>query len=122
MLKEDKNTAIYIAFEECEPHDTALPEKNLLRAILLTAMADLKKPGEPSRRAVEYFLNADESYIFSFHSICTFLDLDPNRILLVTGLRQPMVDHPYVNGKALLADEFAPAQPLLLDFVTEKQQ
>lgn len=88
MVKDEKNTAIYIAYDEIEAYDTALPEKNLLRAILLTAMSDLRKPGEPSRKATEYFLNADEEYIFSFNSVCNLLDIDPERILMVTGLRK----------------------------------
>lgn len=104
-MKDDKNTAIYIAYEEGEPYDTALPEKNLLRAILLTAMADLKKPGEPSRRAVEYFLSADEEYIFSFNSVCNYLDLDPDKILVVTGLRRSCFEPMHVNGKCHAAED-----------------
>jgi hypothetical protein len=89
MAKEDKNTAIYVAYDDTEPLDSALPERNLLRAILLTAMSDLKKSGEPSRRATEYFLNPDDEYVFSFISVCNHLDIDPHRILIVTGLLKP---------------------------------
>lgn len=89
MAKEDKNTAIYIAYEDYEPRDPTVPEKNLLRAILVTAMADLKKPGEPGRRATEYFLSEEEDYIFSFVSVCNFLNVDPERIRMVTGVRNP---------------------------------
>jgi len=87
MAKERKNTAIYEAYDENEPFDAALPEKNLLRAILLTAMNDLTKPGDPARKATEFFLNKSEDYIFSFRSICNHLDIDPRTILIVTGLR-----------------------------------
>ncbi|MBN8549851.1 MAG: hypothetical protein J0M12_11100 [Deltaproteobacteria bacterium] len=87
MPKDDKNTAIYVGFEECPPYDTATPERNLLRAILLTAMSDLKRQGESHREASEFFLSEDESYVFSFVSICNHLDVDPNQILLVTGLK-----------------------------------
>ena len=86
MPKDDKNTAIYVGFEECLPYDTATPERNLLRAILLTAMSDLKRQGESHREASEFFLSEDESYVFSFVSICNHLDVDPKQILLVTGL------------------------------------
>lgn len=87
-MKEDKNTAIYIAYDDHEPRDPAVAERNLLRAILLNAMADLKKQGEPSRRALEYFLNPDDSYIFSFMSVCNHLDIDPHQVLIVTGLHK----------------------------------
>lgn len=90
MGNDDRNTAIYIAFDETEPFDPARPERNLLRAIILTAMSDLKKPGDLNRKATEYFLSPDDEYVFSFQSICTLLDIDPDRILVVTGLRSSM--------------------------------
>ncbi len=86
MGKEDKNTAIYVAYDEYEPFEGTLPERSLLSAILTTAMADLKKPGEHSRRAQEYFLSPDDEYIFSFLSVCNFLNIDPLRVLKLTGL------------------------------------
>ena len=86
MPREDKNTAIYIAYEDHEVPDPALPERNLLRAILATALSDIKKPGDSSRRATEYFLNPDDEYVFSFLSVCNHLDIDPNQVLKVTGL------------------------------------
>lgn len=89
MQNNDKNIAIHQAFEEWVPYDPALPERNLLRAILLTAMSDLKRPGDTQREATEFFLSDDESYIFSFVSICNHLDIDPKRVLLVTGLLNP---------------------------------
>ncbi|MFM1848861.1 MAG: hypothetical protein RL417_2335, partial [Pseudomonadota bacterium] len=79
MRENDKNTAIYVAYEEAVPFDPAAPEKNLLRAVLLSAMLDLKKPGDAGRRAVEYFLSPDEDYIFSFASICQFLNVDTDK-------------------------------------------
>lgn len=89
MPREKKNTAIYIAYDDFEPLDISLPEKNLLKAILLTAMSDLKKEGSTSRKAMEYFLNPEEEYLFSFRSVCTYLDIDPDKILCVVGLRRP---------------------------------
>ena len=88
MSKDEKNTAIYVGFEECLPFDTAMPERNLLRAILLTAMSDLKRQGESQREATEFFMSEDESYVFSFVSICNHLDIDPKQIRIVTGLTQ----------------------------------
>jgi hypothetical protein len=87
MPRELKNTAVYTAFDEDEPFDPAEPEKNLLRAVLLTALADLKRPGEPSRRAMEYLLNPEDDYLFSFTSVCNFLNVDPESILIVAGLK-----------------------------------
>jgi hypothetical protein len=86
--KETKDTAIYTAFDDHKAFDPAEPEKNLLRAILTTAMADLKKQGEPRRKALEFFLDNDDDYIFSFQSICGLLDLNPNSVLVVTGLQK----------------------------------
>ena len=87
MQNDEKNIAIHQAFDEWVPYDPALPERNLLRAIFLTAMSDLRRPGDACKEATEFFLSEDESYIFSFQSICNHLDIDPKQILLVTGLR-----------------------------------
>ena len=89
MQKDDKNTAMHVAFDDCVPYDPALPERNLLRAIILTAMSDLNRQGEAQREATEFFLSEDESYIFSFVSICNHLEIDPKRVLRVTGLSEP---------------------------------
>lgn len=86
MAKQGNETTIYIAFEEYVHFDPARPEKELLRAILVNALSDLKKPGELSRRAREYFLSPEEDYLFSFQSVCNFLNVDPKRILRVAGL------------------------------------
>jgi len=100
MRENEKNTAIYIAYEDVVPFDPAAPEKNLLRAVLLSAMLDLKKPGDAGRRASEYFLSPEEDYIFSFTAICNFLNVDPEKILTVTGLKgnapAPLVETPAV--------------------------
>lgn len=86
-MKDDRNTSIYVAFEDHEAHDTAGPERGLLRAILLTALADLRKEGEVGRRAAEYFLSPEDDYLFSFRSVCSFLEVDPDQILIVAGLK-----------------------------------
>lgn len=87
MSKQSNETTVFIAFDDCVPYDSARPEKELLRAILLNALSDLKKPGELSRRAREYFLSPEDDYLFSFQSVCNFLNIDPKRILKVTGLQ-----------------------------------
>ncbi len=92
MAKEEKNTAIHIAYDDVEPYDPTVPEKNLLRAILFTAMNDLKKSGDSNRKAKEYFLDPSDEYIFSFQSVCNFLSIDPLRVLYFVGLKQKEQD------------------------------
>lgn len=92
MLKDKKNTAIYIAYEDDKPIDFANAEKNLLRAILLSAMSDIKRTGEAGRKAKEFFLSSDENYVFSFRSICDHLEIDRQSVLTVVGLRPPSTE------------------------------
>ena len=87
--EENKHTAIFTAFDELLPHDPAETERNLLRAILMSALSDLDRPGEARRRAEQYFLSREEDYIFSFRSICTYLNIDADRILTVSGITPP---------------------------------
>ena len=86
MTKGEKKTEIYEAFEEYAPMDSAMSERNLMRAMILGALADLDKQGDVGRKAREFFLNKDQDYLFSFQSICNFLEVDPRSILIVTGL------------------------------------
>lgn len=85
-MRDGKNTAIYVGFDDLEESELATPERNLLRAILLNAIADVNRPGEFSKRAKEYFLSKEEDYIFSFQSICSFLNVNPHHILVLVGL------------------------------------
>ncbi len=85
MARTDKHIAIFTAFEDLIPWDASNPEKNLLRAMLITAMADTKKHGKVQRLAAEYFSSTDESYPFSFISICNFLGIDSESILSSIG-------------------------------------
>ncbi len=82
---DEKRTEVLIAYED-EIFDPVRPEKNLLLAILVSALNDLSRKGRVSRQAQEFFLNDDSEYIFSFRAICDHLELDPNQVLLVTGL------------------------------------
>ena len=86
MSENKKETVVEVAFEDWEGFDPASPEKGLLKAILLTAINDLKKTGSERKEAEEFLLSTDESYIFSFRTICDFLNVDPNKILMVSGL------------------------------------
>ncbi|HMP27688.1 MAG TPA: hypothetical protein PKD37_06885 [Oligoflexia bacterium] len=87
MKLEEKNTAIFSVFEDFVPHDPAAPERELLRALLMSAIYDLKKKGRISKMATQFFLNPEEDHIFSFQSICNMLEIDPKRILIVVGLQ-----------------------------------
>ncbi len=86
MSGSNKETQILIAYEDFEPEDFSRPEKNLLLAVLLTAMTDLKVAGDSRHRAIEYFLHPEDDYIFSFRGVCNHLQVDPVRILRFTGL------------------------------------
>lgn len=83
-----KETTIYVAYDDFEPADPALPEKNLLLAVLMSAMNDLKKNGDSSQEALEYLLSPEDDYVFSFRAVCQFLDLDPEKLLGLIGLTE----------------------------------
>ena len=85
MSNEEKNTVVITAYDE-EASDPIRPEKNLLLAILVSAMNDLKNKGRVGRQAQEFFLNDDQEYVFSFRAICDQLEVSPDKILMVTGL------------------------------------
>ncbi|MDC0358113.1 hypothetical protein OAO01_04795 [Oligoflexia bacterium] len=89
-MKDKRNTAIYIAYDDYRPLDEAEPERNLLLAILSSALVDLEQEGEARRRAVEFFLSPEDDYIFSFRAICSYLNVDPGKILLVKGISQDL--------------------------------
>ncbi len=79
------DTAIYIAFEEYRVWDSSQPEKNLLRAILATALEDLKKGGGMGREARRFFMSEDDSYLFSVVSICDQLGICHRRVRAALG-------------------------------------
>ncbi|RMD87026.1 MAG: hypothetical protein D6808_02190 [Candidatus Dadabacteria bacterium] len=56
-----------------------VPENELMRAIILRVIEDLKKGGELKKEALEFLFNTeDEEYIFSFPSICSHLGFNPD--------------------------------------------
>jgi len=83
-----RNTAIYTAFDDVDAADIPIPEKGLLRAILLNAIADMNREDEFSRRAREYFLSKEDDYIFSFQAVCSYLNVNPHHILILVGLEK----------------------------------
>lgn len=88
MRADEKNIAIFTAYDDQEVFDSTRPEKSLLLAVLLNALSDLNKKGEPQRRATEFFLSDQEDYLFSFKTICSYLSIDPSRVLIFAGLKQ----------------------------------
>lgn len=86
--RDKRNTAIYTAFDDYDAGDLPVPEKSLLRAILLNAIADMNRNDENSRRAKDYFLSREDDYIFSFQAICSYLQINPHHILILVGLEE----------------------------------
>ena len=86
--KDRPETAIYIAHDEWIPRDPTEAERNLMRAVLNSAIADIQKAGEPAQEAKQFFKNDDEDYLFSFKSICAQLNLCPTTILSIVGLHR----------------------------------
>ena len=80
-MSSKRETQIVEIDEDIVPFDPAEPEKALLVAIILNAYNDLNLSGRESKIAKDFFLNPDESYIFSFRCICNHLDIDYRDIL-----------------------------------------
>jgi len=53
-----------------------VPENELMRAIILRVIEDLKKGGELRDDAIEFLYDEDEEYVFSFRAICSHLGFD----------------------------------------------
>ena len=87
MTNQD-DVAIFTAFEDYTATDIAEAEKNLMRAILKSAMEDIQKTGDPGKEARRYLTSNDETYLYSFISVCRQLDLCPKTIRTVVGLVQ----------------------------------
>lgn len=104
MARDKRNTAIFTAYDEWDAENIPIPEKSLLRAVLQNAISDMNREGEFSRRARDFFLNKEEDYIFSFQAICSYLDINPERVLVVVGLTEDQKlkpgDKPYHPNNA----------------------
>lgn len=81
------DSAMFTAYEDHKNPDISEPEKNLMRAILRSAMDDIQRDGDAKRQAKSYFLSDGESYLYSFQSICNQLDLCEQTILDLVGLK-----------------------------------
>ena len=68
-----------------EKEDKTIAERRLMRALLDSAIEDLKEEGESYKSALKFFLSKNEQYAFSFRNICRELTLDPKQIFLVLG-------------------------------------
>lgn len=88
MTRDKRNTAIYTAFDDADANELPTPERSLLRAILLNAIADVNRNDEHSRKARDYFLSKEDDYIFSFQAVCSYLNIDPRNILILVGLQE----------------------------------
>lgn len=85
-MNNHEDVAIYTAFEDFTATDIAEAEKNLMRAILKSAMEDVRKAGDAGREARRYLTSNDDSYLYSFISVCRHLDLCHTTIRTVVGL------------------------------------
>lgn len=80
------DSAIYTAFEEHIQYDYSEPEKNLMRAILRTAIEDFERKDNGYANAIRFFTSRDDQYVYSFRNICNHLNLCAETILRVTGI------------------------------------
>lgn len=80
-------SAIETAFDDHVGFDISEPERNLMRAVLRSAMEDVKKNGEAHRDAMRFLNSDDDGYLYSFASICNHLNICPRTIRRVLGLR-----------------------------------
>lgn len=89
-MSKNRETLIISIDDDNYPSDPVSSERDLLKAVLFSAISDLEKEGYVAKDALRFFLNPDSEYIFSFRSICEYLKIPPEHILESTGL----VDNP----------------------------
>ena len=80
------NSAIFTAYDDFVHFDISEPERNLMRAILRSAIEDYQKGGEAHKEARRFILSNDMTYVYSFRSICNFLGICPHTIRKVVGV------------------------------------
>jgi len=103
MAKDNKrNTAIYTAFDDYDSGELPIPERGLLRAILLNAIADMNREDEFARKARSYFLSKEDDYIFSFQAICSYLNINPKAVLILVGIESGTKKEKAEANQALL--------------------
>lgn len=81
----DKLPQIDMSFDVGKGYD---PINELMRAIILRTIEDFNSGGELHIEAVEYLMDEEDDYIFSFQAICRHLGFDPlktrNSIMFAT--------------------------------------
>jgi len=55
------------------------PVNELMRAIILRTIEDINSSVEFHQEALDYLLDEEEEYIFSFRAICRHLGFDPDK-------------------------------------------
>lgn len=95
---EIKDKALFTAYDDYNPNRVPDAQFGLLTAVLLNALNDLKKEGHIARRAEEYLLSNEEDHVFSFLSICDYLNVSPEAVLKSVGL---------VNNKKTVAEQLS---------------
>ena len=86
MSRSEENISLSIAYGDVQAWDPSEPEKALMRAMLMTAISDLKKEGHIKRKAKDYFLNPEDDYVLSFRSVCSYLNINSQSVLYAIGL------------------------------------
>ncbi|MDD2942510.1 MAG: hypothetical protein PHC51_06015 [bacterium] len=76
----NNNSAISTAYDGFNGEDPSASERELMLAILRSAVEDAGKHGLHGREALCYIMNEDEYYPFSFISICSYLNICPNKL------------------------------------------
>lgn len=76
-MRNEDDVAIHTAYDDYKALDVAEAEKNLMRAILKSALDDYNKSGDPGKESRRYINSDDESYLYSFLCVCHHLGLCP---------------------------------------------
>ena len=85
-MRKEEDVAIHTPYDDFKALDIAEAEKNLMRAILKSALDDYDKSGDPGKEARRYIDSNDDSYLYSFLCVCRHLELCPKTIRTVVGL------------------------------------
>jgi hypothetical protein len=83
----ERNSSFFEVSLEYTPCLQNLPEKDLLLAILTRAILDLKQGRHIRMKALEFFLDREDDHIFSFQSICVYLEINPIQLLQRIGVK-----------------------------------
>jgi hypothetical protein len=86
-IQNDDSVAIFTAYEGHSHQFISEAERELLRAVLWLALNDLKANGMVKQKATDFFLSSEEDHLYSFQSICNYLNLDPEGVLRSAGLK-----------------------------------